>query len=1662
MSFFRNSKLLTSPTSPRLWNKSPPEDLQIERYNAEKPDIYSSAGESLVSANTKSILDQLPLNLLDKPPISYADLELLTGPNELEDTFYKSTYQSKPESKTSTSCSVTENKNKNTKEKPTVIIPSKQKSSRVEKVLKEPDSIFGSILSKIDHVILEEKMHKKKEKHNSKGELRKDKSPEKKPKEKWVDIQEKVYKRLENKYNPRPKHISKLELEYDGVDKDVETSIQHKVPVQNLPALLEIKSPDSSITLGSSPKTPLFEPPLPQINNFNQNNDVFRPDIPTPNNEVHFPSRTNRFVTPTTSFPVNPCYTQPLFPNNESQFPQNIHMNNPHHNTIPNHQNANFMYNQQPFPYQNPPINRNPYNAISPQNDDFFPKNNDFYPQNNFFPPQNNTAPMFNDNFGGYAPNRPNFQNQPHHNNNSFERIIGIEKRFPIKDVSHPEVRDSWSERRQDMMARTRDPRVYRLKSYNRNIRKDTSYNSHKKESEWEELGRSKEEPKENRDEIPNKIKEGKTSNQILPKEKEQKSKPNEAMSKKQDESDEKPRTISKDPRIAKSKYDEIYSNLESSKKEETFVSPLDSLYSNLPTSKVNKGYGIQKFKIPKKPKPIVETKTTKADAAEDWDAKKENSEAKEDGDAKTENWDVKEDWDAKIEKPKEETKKDKEPDTSKQIKENVEDSDEEIIKRPSRRARRRRIRDLSPDLEEEEEEQDVPAKPTSSSEPEVKESAPGPSAVADSNDSETTEHLPTEDASTTNEPKISLQQSIEGWSKGILSKTVFLHYMDSLLGVQYMKKYEKIKKIIEEDYSSEEGEDKMPPTTKIENTETEKFLDAAMVELKKITANRRGRGRKKSKKIKPAVKEKVATEQRVQVKRKPRKGRRTELDKLHEDLKEVMGDKALQTAGKRQCTLSKEDLAAKNEEANREEEARKRAQAELDRDIDSSPQSSPQLRVRRGNLRVLLEKTDLSKLVNTNGDLLLEPSGSLSPKIIRSKQDKSDTESSGIASPKCKPRKKILEDFTDEELISNNENEEKLEKKKTKATKKKKSNWAAGVIKKKKKNSKEFVGIEEEPEKYSMESVGNKEESEVAPVCEEVASKPKMDEINVDETKGKVKIDEDKVEVTDEKIDIALVENKMEEEKEEETVKIKTEDEVPEPKEEVSENKIETTVANKEIHRKDHYIQLHTKMECLLCSYKGFHLASHYNTSHPESEILISRLPPSVAEESVQESEELNFHQIEPVHMMENKQKLVKFNFRCRFCNLNMHNETACYFYDHITTHTGEYRFRCNHCRYASSVLKGLRLHSNSVHKKPPHTNIPSPPLNFRYVFGYICTECNFVQLRLHPVETHVQTHHPGKNVKIVKISMSDSDTEKETELHEGKQKTKTNNADMKIFMCDGDVNMVDKNLNEARLKKMQEISDVVRAPRSSMAERIKSKLDSSKTRENVPEENKPETKTIIPIPLTPIVPFIEVAVKTEPIDTTELVDEKLNEVDESNPVTEDDSSKGTVLPEIISRMQNRLTNETDSFDSTTTKYKVGFVEIRNLCNKTFFNCFAPSCLFTSEDAKVFEDHCLLHDEICADICELCKVKMECSGCYTKQIDVFKHLMEAHVSRDTKYKEVAVMSPCLTGNSSSFETNLISNSPVIKMAENLPFSVKILSVESQVCIMFPQIKFNI
>lgn len=199
----------------------------------------------------------------------------------------------------------------------------------------------------------------------------------------------------------------------------------------------------------------------------------------------------------------------------------------------------------------------------------------------------------------------------------------------------------------------------------------------------------------------------------------------------------------------------------------------------------------------------------------------------------------------------------------------------------------------------------------------------------------------------------------------------------------------------------------------------------------------------------------------------------------------------------------------------------------------------------------------------------------------------------------------------------------------------------------------------------------------------------------------------------------------------------------------------------------------LPSKSNCWLCNYTGASLTDHYKSVHPESEVFISRLPLDYAKLVIAKASQVDY---------DSRQRWIRFYSRvwtdywrleCRFCdfvskgrNTFGKNRIMKVFYKHCTIHTGEYRYKCPQCLFQFFDKVSFKRHFETKCKKIAESKgitdflpvVEGMPRETG-IYGYICSACNFVQLKRENVETHINKwhkNHADLKARIIKLNMS------------------------------------------------------------------------------------------------------------------------------------------------------------------------------------------------------------------------------------------------------------------------------------------------------------------
>lgn len=223
-----------------------------------------------------------------------------------------------------------------------------------------------------------------------------------------------------------------------------------------------------------------------------------------------------------------------------------------------------------------------------------------------------------------------------------------------------------------------------------------------------------------------------------------------------------------------------------------------------------------------------------------------------------------------------------------------------------------------------------------------------------------------------------------------------------------------------------------------------------------------------------------------------------------------------------------------------------------------------------------------------------------------------------------------------------------------------------------------------------------------------------------------------------------------------------------------VLENRISTELTSKivtanKFKDKFYFQTADNSLECKLCNYKdkGLNIVRHYKDQHSGEEVLPSRLSNNCTEILIHQSLKENFGYLNSQDSKPFCLQSENVNYTCVFCQVIFHDYFK--FYDHITGHTGEYRYKCKMCEQIYSNEEDLDKHilEHTEYDKTDgisHLIFPNP-IPGKYVFGYLCSFCYYVQLDYNNIVKHMVSEHSDEDKKfnghwtVIRISMSEAD---------------------------------------------------------------------------------------------------------------------------------------------------------------------------------------------------------------------------------------------------------------------------------------------------------------
>ncbi|XP_042867253.1 uncharacterized protein LOC122250022 isoform X3 [Penaeus japonicus] len=362
---------------------------------------------------------------------------------------------------------------------------------------------------------------------------------------------------------------------------------------------------------------------------------------------------------------------------------------------------------------------------------------------------------------------------------------------------------------------------------------------------------------------------------------------------------------------------------------------------------------------------------------------------------------------------------------------------------------------------------------------------------------------------------------------------------------------------------------------------------------------------------------------------------------------------------------------------------------------------------------------------------------------------------------------------------------------------------------------------------------------------------------------------------------------------------------------------------------------------QCDLCDYVGRHMAYHLVNFHTEREmpcefkkedfppVIKDHVgPPTVPEDKKDFSLDLSWiptsmtfeksvtcNECDYIsnsrfdlvyHVLEHKPMAAYCVYHCRLCNYM--SECMEDFYNHVSSHTGEYRYRCDLCgerTYKKSLLLAhhKECHNNQLEK----FSVSEMILDNGWPYIHVCKTCMFVRIAQKAAEDHVQHRHNGKadihkaNMTRPVILYSEQWKSKGEMENAGprpkprgrKRKKGKRSPDLEVFVGEGGEDEMEEEIEEKAKQLVNRIASNIHTTtsaeeairRMTLLNSISKKLDDEEEEEQ--EENTAKTGTSVQVTsgnTSPVPPStsLESSVETE---DDEFKDKDQQNTSESSP---------------------------------------------------------------------------------------------------------------------------------------------------------------------------------
>lgn len=173
----------------------------------------------------------------------------------------------------------------------------------------------------------------------------------------------------------------------------------------------------------------------------------------------------------------------------------------------------------------------------------------------------------------------------------------------------------------------------------------------------------------------------------------------------------------------------------------------------------------------------------------------------------------------------------------------------------------------------------------------------------------------------------------------------------------------------------------------------------------------------------------------------------------------------------------------------------------------------------------------------------------------------------------------------------------------------------------------------------------------------------------------------------------------------------------------------------------KTQHLQNPNSKKCVFCHKMYARIVNHYKNNHSDMEVVTSRLTTAMAKEVQQDRPKL----VAVAKYPSNPNRFVEA--KCHFCD-SIKDFSIQYWPDHIRGHTGEYSNECRVCK--------MSFGSPTTHCSLTTVRVSEGLKSNHDLIGYLCLECNYVQVEETNIVQHLKTQHElDENVLNTKYKM-------------------------------------------------------------------------------------------------------------------------------------------------------------------------------------------------------------------------------------------------------------------------------------------------------------------